>query len=124
MGIIEETSFAYGYGDFDRVADQVKFEVYKLTLSEVFKALTNNFARGYLEEIQEGLEAMENGFYDLINRAFQDWDLTNVLPILIEARSFLNSALWIEDNFGRNPDFFKYHGFCRMKINELIQHLS
>jgi hypothetical protein len=124
MGIIEETSFAYGYRDFERASDQEKFEVYKLTLSEVFKALSNNLAREFLEEIQDSLEAMESGFYDLINRTFQDWDLTKVLPILIEARSYLSSALWAEDNYGRNPDFFKYLGFCRMKINELIQHLS
>ncbi len=123
MGIIEETAIALGIGGFKNAADQVKYEVYKLTLRHMFMTLGQPPVLEYLERVLEGLQAMENGFYILINRAFQGYNLTIVLPILIDAKSFLESALSVYGVVGREPDFFGYKGRCRMKINEIIQHL-
>ncbi len=127
MGIIEETSLANGHGDFNLAADSVKFEVYKETLREMFATLGKDpltLTREYLLKIGEALVNMENGLYDLINKAaIQQLDLTKIMPIFIKAKSYLNAALWIFDNGGDPVDYFNNLGLCRWKINELLQHL-
>jgi len=128
LTIIEDTSWAYGFGDFNSAADAVRFEVYKLTLKDMFMSLGHNplnLKRDYLMKIGEGLDIIENGLYDLINKAaIQQLDLTTILPIFIKAKAYLAAALYIFDKQGDPVDYFNNLGLCRMKINELIQHLG
>jgi hypothetical protein len=125
LGIIEETAKTekqIEIEDFEKVGDQVKFEVYKLTLNKLFETLGKSPSREYLEKVNECLDTMIYGFYILINKgAIQSIDLNKILPIFIEARSCLKAALRKEDD---SPDFFKYQDLCIWKINEFIQQLD
>jgi hypothetical protein len=122
LGIIEETASANNIVYSERADDQVRFEVFKLTLKDLFVTLGKNPSRDYLEKVSESLDILEDGFYELINNgSIQSVDLNKILPIFIEANSSLKSALRKEDD---SVDFFKYHKLCRWKINEFNRHLS
>jgi hypothetical protein len=122
LGIIEEIAKTEKeIKDFKEADDLVKFEVYKLTLDKLFETLGKNPTSEYLEEVNKCLDTMMDGFYILINKGIiKNIDLNNILPIFIEASSFLKSALRKGED---SPDFFKYQGLCRWKINEFIQQL-
>jgi len=130
LGIIEEISRANQFGDFNAITDdRVKFEVYRLTLEDMFTTFgkdRNKLSNELLGKVKEGLEMMENGFYKLINEAaIQEFDLTKVMPIFNDARGLLDSAVWILETEGKKaPGYSTNLGGCRFKINELIQQLE
>jgi hypothetical protein len=121
LGIIEETASAHNIVFSQKANDQVKFEVFKLTLKDLFLTLGKNPSRDYLEKVSECFDILENGFYELINNGtIQSVDLNRILPIFIEANASLKSALRKDDD---STDFFKNQRLCRWKINEFNQHL-
>ena len=127
-----ETSPPNISGDLDdakEAANQTKFESYRQALNTWFRQLGKKSTASnidYLNKMSEGIEEMENGFYELQDNEFQLVDLEDeeLWQLFIEVKSYLYGALEEHKKNGMSRTFFDHISTCRRRIHKFVKQLN
>ena len=123
--IIESISRQEGV-DVRVASDEIKYRIYKLTLIEIQRMLSNDeVARVSLSAIKTALNDVENGFIYLLNRPkVKKGDIRMVMQRLIDARAYSGTALTELRTNGKKFGYHQAIGRCKLLIAEINQQLG
>jgi hypothetical protein len=126
----KETSAPNNPGSSKEAINRAKYESYKQDLNEWFSLLgkdTRNLNIETLEEMSKSMDAMDTGFFDLVDNEFEFIDLTkDWWGTFSDAKADLNAALSVYDkNKKSQPQaFFRHLSDCRKHIFIFIRQLA
>ena len=127
--MIERISSTRGVSDLNLASDDLKLEIYKLMLNEIFIALGQDLQglpKNYIEDLKNSLQEIINGFYLLRTRSIVNViNINAIMPKFIEANTKLLSATTLLDAGKIKSDkYYKSLQICRERIFEILEHLA
>jgi hypothetical protein len=129
MNMIERIAHTKDVFDFKLASDDLKLEVYTLTLNEIFIALGKDLQglpKNYVDDLKDGLQETINGFYQLRTKPIVNTiNINAIMPKFIEANTKLLSATTLLDAGKIKSDkYYKSLQICRERIFEILELLA
>jgi len=127
--MIERISHTKGVSNLKLASDDLKLEIYKLTLNEIFIALGQDLQglpKNYVDDLKNGLQETINGFYQLrIKSIANTININAIMPKFIEANTKLLSATTLLGAGKIKSDkYYKSLQICRERIFEILELLA
>jgi len=125
--IIDRVAESQNVADIQTASDELKFRVYKLTLSEVEQILrAEDIAKASLLAVKTALNDIHNGFLDLSARPnkVNKKDINAIMLKLEDADAGLEFAIAELVTKGKTKDHFLALKACKRLIFEINQRLA
>ena len=129
MSMVQRISRSEGIADLNGASDEVKLDIYRITIEKLFKIFQNTnprtFPKSSLDEIEDTLTEIISGFYDLARGPIGNKiRLAEILSPINEAASYVSAALSAYGNEDKIVDYVQQLQNCRTKlfqVTELLQ---